>query len=74
MTKKDYELIAEAVLNAASYAERKHNNGYIDKKALEATNDGIYYVVRELAESLASENPKFDHDKFMEACGIPTMK
>lgn len=55
MTRKDYELIAKAVV-----------------KLREA---GLYsgdckMVAEQLADSLITTNPRFDRDKFLQACGI----
>ena len=55
MTRKDYELIAEAV---AGTRER-----YPD-------NDGIAHLVGVLGSRLKGENPRFDFPEFMKACGL----
>lgn len=54
MTKKDYELIAEAI-NGTSYSD----DGL----------DGLAYL---LAAKFESDNPRFNRNKFLQACGIET--
>lgn len=57
MTRKDYKLIAQAISEA-------HEDNWGDSIA----NEGIYWVTKLLAESLAKDNPRFNRDKFMQAC------
>src|SRR3990167_1661587 len=66
MTKKDYELIAGAI---------KRCDWDID--ALRATKsdklvmrDCLKAISLELAHRLANENPRFDREKFLTACGV----
>lgn len=56
MTRKDYELIASHL--AGTY--RAH---YM-LRSLDGVNAAIYSVAR----ALAKDNPRFDRDKFIEAC------
>lgn len=62
MTKKDFELIARAVLDSRplgatpQYAEWA--NGQCDMTA------------ERLADALATTNPKFDRARFLAACGV----
>lgn len=51
MTRRDFELIAGAVLSATRCGHTEH-------------------VARELADRLASTNPRFDRQRFLEACGV----
>jgi urease gamma subunit len=60
MTRKDYELIADAISGTiAEYARQ---------------GEDVADVMRELAENLATEletdNPRFDREKFRKACGV----
>jgi len=55
MTKKDYELIANAIYKAV-----------ID----DGNMDEIRVVASHLANSLQLENNKFDRTRFLQACGI----
>lgn len=52
MTKKDYQLIADAV------------------RQMFSLGDNHLYVADMLAVKLAQDNPKFDRDKFLTACGV----
>ena len=63
MTKKDYDLIATSIWRA----------GYItDKNAFrqKAKEDIRRLIAINLASSLQNDNPKFNKDKFMQACGL----
>jgi len=54
MTRKDYEIIAAAIKNAA----------------MRAGNDSetVDTIVYEIAHQLALDNPRFDADRFAAAC------
>ena len=57
MTRKDFELIAKAIKESALVA------GPRGKEQLEATAVNVAYA-------LMSTNERFDHDRFLAACGI----
>ena len=59
MTRKDYELIA-SVLRA---------NGEKDWRG-ENARETWEEICEELADSLAIDNPRFDRERFLAACGI----
>lgn len=59
MTRKDYKLLANAVLKA-------RDNPLVAGRE----TSGINLVVREIADALASDNPRFDRSMFIEACGL----
>lgn len=59
MTRKDYELIAE-VFKSALEKETGNNERQV----------GISRVAHILAFELENENPRFDHIKFLKACGL----
>ena len=59
MTKKDYELIAQVFADL----ESDFNNCGSDAVSLSI-------VVEELARALGKDNPRFDEDKFVKACGF----
>lgn len=59
MTRKDFELIARAL--ASARAELKAGNSSI----LVA---GVDYAAAELARVLGRTNPRFDAERFLEAC------
>lgn len=57
MTRKDYELLAEAI-------------GFSMKKAVEHTatpQAGLYFLAGALSEMLVQDNPRFDRDRFFNA-------
>lgn len=60
MTKKHFEAIAALLANA--------NLAVVDERG------GADIVMRDLCDSMAdyfdSENPRFDRDKFLTACGL----
>ena len=58
MAKKDYKLISDVI--------KKH---YSDRYA----DEGAFIIgelARELATAFQSDNPRFDREKFLAACGI----
>lgn len=57
MTRKDYELIAEAISNAKTRGE-----------ALGINTDGIFFLQGFLGSQLRFDNPRFDQAKFDRAC------
>ena len=58
MTKKDYELIAEVLYE---YIWAKSSRSIVGVST--ATS-----IAQDLADVFASENERFDYNKFMEAC------
>jgi len=62
MTKKDFELIASALLRADEYIGTDF--------AADRERDIYNRCCRELADALATTNPKFDRAKFLAACGV----
>ena len=59
MTKKDYELIAGVMARLSA----DFTNGGEDTVSLSL-------VARELADSLADTNPRFNREMFIKACGV----
>lgn len=59
MTKEDYELIAKVIREM----EDKYDG---DDWTVNGT---IFLYAKNFAMALRAENPKFDFDQFMEACG-----
>ena len=68
MTKKDYELLAEAIANAKIYAVSKKNNGFINELSLVDTLAGITYAQEAIANALSIDNFRFDSERFHDAC------
>ena len=64
MTRKDYELIAGAVA-------RSRQASSLTKRAPErqAKADALRLVATDLAATLAADNPRFDKERFLAACG-----
>lgn len=60
MTKKDYELIA-SVLSQARFVNKTASDTRVWERIC------LLY-----ASALATTNPRFDRDKFLQACGIET--
>ena len=58
MTRKDFELIASAIKDSrTNYSRPNHNK---------AVNEVAY----NMADALAETNSKFDHRRFLTACGL----
>jgi hypothetical protein len=64
MTRKDYVLIAAALKEAA---EQVPNTGLIGQTY---ETLGHYTAARVLAHALAKDNPRFDRERFLTACGM----
>jgi hypothetical protein len=65
MTRKDYELIAAAITRATESANQQ------DEYILQcAALDGIQRAAIALACGLHADNPRFDHARFLRACGF----
>jgi len=62
VTKQHFELVAR-ILHAAYPIEATD----ITKAVIEDTRRGIVY---DFANAFAEENPRFDRDRFLRACGI----
>ena len=60
MTKKDYELIAEVLREYIWYGNTFPSNM--------RTADIVKMVANDLSDVFASEIPRFNYSKFMEAC------
>ena len=64
MTKKDYELIAEAIAYAAELSKVL---GGIDAE----TRDRVTSLIaNKLASGLEMDNPRFNREMFLKACGV----
>ena len=63
MTKKDYEMIADAIAETV--------DGYAD---LDTAGTMVRMAIRDTALSIAnvleSDNPRFDRNRFLVACGV----
>ena len=75
-SRQHYKLIASIIQEQIG----EENNGYQDNKGLmdktglhayEHAIAGMEMVAVRLAQEFKRDNPRFDYDKFMKACGIP---
>lgn len=73
MTKKDYELIARAIKNSTDYnreqsqrmsASEEYRMNHVDYLCEDKS------VALNLATLLMADNPRFDTDRFLKACGV----
>jgi hypothetical protein len=63
MTKKDYELIAKAIYGSLIQSGKlEWQDQYADQFRMTA---------RHISTALERDNPRFDKDRFMKACGVP---
>ncbi|MCE5292966.1 MAG: hypothetical protein LLG14_27535 [Nocardiaceae bacterium] len=67
MTKKDFELIAAVFANLLR--EPIHPD-CDDPEAEQGAIDGIRTAAVNLADALATTNPRFDRARFLQACGV----
>jgi len=64
MTRKDYELIAQAICETrAKVAHESDNN----PKLMAGTNVALWELARILSQKFFDENPRFDENRFMVA-------
>ncbi len=66
MTRKDFLLISDAV----RCARRDNTSGVGPRNDLSDHNRGVAWVARNLADALAHDNPRFDRERFLKACGV----
>ena len=65
MTKKDYELIAGAFRAAIA---ARHLGPYFEPHPSIYTEARFHACF--VADALASDNPRFDRERFLKACGV----
>ena len=63
MTKKDYEAIARAI-------ERTTHHNAVDSNYNEGWHGAITAIRCRLADVMADDNPRFDRQRFLKACGV----
>jgi hypothetical protein len=63
MTRKDYLLIAEAINKSLIYVQHS--------KSLATAEQGVGIVASLVTEALADDNPNFNSERFLAACGMP---
>lgn len=64
MRKKDYELIAAVISHRIKRVKETRTD------SAEVINSVIYWIANDLANKLVNENPRFNRQKFMKACGL----
>ena len=65
MTRKDYELIAEAISGCATVTNKSGRLGTIETVLISKA-----HLVSMLSTALEIENPAFDRSRFLTACGV----
>lgn len=70
MSRKHYEAVAKAIRNELDiWANEQYLSG--DKAyASRVVHDATRGIARELADTFASDNSRFDRQRFYRACGI----
>lgn len=63
MTRKDYELIAEAIKSAYDAIDHKADGGVMQMW-------GVEKAAQSIAWALTDSNTRFDRDRFIKACGV----
>ena len=63
MSKKDYNLIATAIWRAGVIGDK-------NQVRQQAKTDARRLIVNNLIADLKKENPRFDSEEFMKACGF----
>lgn len=67
MTKKDFELLAAALHGAEPMAHGYPSNPQAE---YQAAYGAWRLACRHVAHALATTNPRFDRDRFLQACGV----
>lgn len=72
MTKKDYELIAQAIKRVGGDTEYCRRDAVVLTRAHVWNDVDVYAedLIRELAKVFESDNPRFDKAEFFAACGL----
>lgn len=66
MSKRDYEAIAASIKARRDLVEEEVTVGHIRFTTLIT----LARMARDLADVFEASNPRFDRDKFLEACGL----
>ena len=69
MSKKDYLAFA-AIIRYALEDTRKHNTHGRFAMTTKILQDQLLTIARMLCEEFEDDNPRFDEEKFMRACGF----
>jgi hypothetical protein len=66
LSKKHYDLIANAICEARKVVERESGNSII----VNGANCGFYELAKILCNEFGMDNPRFDENKFMTATEV----
>jgi hypothetical protein len=66
MSKKDYEVVARIIRSNVEPIQKDGNNDPL----LVAAENVLDRIARQLAEAFKADNPHFNHEKFLLACGV----
>ena len=64
-SKKDYEVAALIIRTRLDQAK-----GMFNRAGAALTVTAIHAIAKDFAEAYAAENPRFDKEKFLAACGM----
>ena len=73
MTRKDYVLIAETLRQLLVDIEYESASEYLTDNAravLSGERAGVHHAALRLSDRLEQDNPRFDREMFLKACGI----
>lgn len=70
MTRKDYELIARILDGQAIFCPPENVTGNDKTMFMLGAADQKALYVRAFANTLAKDNPRFDRERFLKACGV----
>lgn len=67
VTKKDFKAVAEIIKSESLQGKKPIDGSASVMYAIQCVGSDI---AKELADYFATQNPRFDCDRFMEACGL----
>lgn len=73
MTRKDYVMIAETIRELLGDIERESGPMAVcdrTRALMAGEHLGVRHVAMRLGDQLRQDNPRFDHTRFMAACGL----
>ena len=72
MTRKDYILIADTIAQVSRDIAKEQSGDLSDrgKAILSGERLATYTIAHRLAEQLRQDNPRFDRQRFIEACQL----
>lgn len=67
MTRKDYQLIAQAICDARAKVALESGE---NKEVMGGASAGFYELAKILCNEFYMQNPRFDEEKFLTACEV----